>query len=227
VLATLVRLLETTCLRIGNERYAEENDSFGLTTLRNRHVRVHGPRVEFQFRGKSGKFHKATVEDERLARIIRRCRDLPGQSLFEYLDDEGNVQQVGSSDVNEYLKEISGADITAKDFRTWAGTVFVANELARRRGPVGPSHMVAAVRQAAMRLGNTPAICRKSYVHPSVLDPETWLDRRAVRARRPPRGLRADEAALLRLLVPLSSVSRTRRPRPPSRPSPRASASPS
>ena len=227
VLATLVRLLETTCLRIGNERYAEENDSFGLTTLRNRHVKVHGPRVEFQFRGKSGKFHKAAVEDERLARIIRRCRDLPGQSLFEYLDDEGNVQQVGSSDVNEYLKEISGADITAKDFRTWAGTVFVANELARREGPVGPSHMVAAVRQAAMRLGNTPAICRKSYVHPSVLDPETWLDRREVRTRRPPRGLRADEAALLRLLVPLSSASRTRRPRPPSRPSPRASASPS
>jgi DNA topoisomerase-1 len=227
VLATLVRLLETTCLRIGNERYAEENDSFGLTTLRNRHVKVHGPRVEFQFRGKSGKFHKAAVEDERLARIIRRCRDLPGQSLFEYLDDEGNVQQVGSSDVNEYLKEISGADITAKDFRTWAGTVFVANELARREGPVGPSHMVAAVRQAAMRLGNTPAICRKSYVHPSVLDPETWLDRREVRTRRPPRGLRADEAALLRLLVPLSSASRTRRPRPPIRPSPRASASPS
>ncbi|HWH38536.1 MAG TPA: DNA topoisomerase IB [Usitatibacter sp.] len=227
VLATLVRLLETTCLRIGNERYAEENDSFGLTTLRNRHVKVHGPRVEFQFRGKSGKFHKAAVEDERLARIIRRCRDLPGQSLFEYLDDEGNVQQVGSSDVNEYLKEVSGADITAKDFRTWAGTVFVANELARRQGPVGPSHMVAAVRQAAMRLGNTPAICRKSYVHPSVLDPETWLDRREVRARRAPRGLRADEAALLRLLVPLSSASRTRRPRPPSRPSPRASASPS
>jgi DNA topoisomerase I len=226
VLATLVRLLETTCLRIGNERYAEENDSFGLTTLRNRHVKVHGPRVEFQFRGKSGKFHKASVEDERLARIIRRCRDLPGQSLFEYLDDDGNVQQVGSSDVNGYLKEISGADISAKDFRTWAGTVFVANELARREGPVGPSHMVAAVRQAAMRLGNTPAICRKSYVHPRVLDPDTWLNRRDVRASRPPRGLRADEAALLRLLRPLSSASRTRRPRPSSRPSPRASASP-
>jgi DNA topoisomerase I len=221
-----VRLLETTCLRIGNERYAEENDSFGLTTLRNRHVKVHGPRVEFQFRGKSGKFHKAAVEDERLARIIRRCRDLPGQSLFEYLDDDGNVQQVGSSDVNDYLKEVSGADVTAKDFRTWAGTVFVANELARRKGPVGPSHMVAAVRQAAMRLGNTPAICRKSYVHPHVLDPDTWLNRRDVRASRPPRGLRADEAALLRLLRPLSSASRTRRPRPSSRPSPRASASP-
>ena len=226
VLATIVRLLETTCLRIGNERYAEENDSFGLTTLRNRHVKVHGPRVEFEFRGKSGKFHKAAVEDERLARIIRRCRDLPGQSLFEYLDDEGNVQQVGSSDVNEYLKEIAGAEITAKDFRTWAGSVLVASELARREGPVGPSHMVAAVRQAAQRLGNTPAICRKSYVHPRVLDPQAWRDRGEVRARRVPRGLRADEAALLRLLRPLSSASRTPRPRPPSRPSPRASASP-
>jgi DNA topoisomerase-1 len=226
VLATLVQLLETTCLRIGNERYAEENDSFGLTTLRNRHVKVHGPRVEFQFRGKSGKFHYARVEDKRLARIIRRCRELPGQSLFEYLDDDGHVQQVGSSDVNEYLKEISGADITAKDFRTWAGTVFVANELSRREGPVGPSHMVAAVRHAAQRLGNTPAICKKSYVHPSLLDPQTWLNRREVRASRPPRGLRADEAALLRLLRPLSSASRRPRPRRPSPPSPRASAHP-
>jgi DNA topoisomerase-1 len=226
VLATLVQLLETTCLRIGNERYAEQNDSFGLTTLRNRHVKVHGPRVEFQFRGKSGKFHHASVDDKRLARIIRRCRELPGQSLFEYLDDEGKVQQVGSQDVNDYLKEISGAEVTAKDFRTWAGTVFVANELARREGPVGPSHMVAAVRQAAQRLGNTPAICKKSYVHPSVLDPQTWLDRREVRARRPPRGLRADEAALLRLLRPLSSASRRPRPRRPSPPSPRASAHP-
>jgi Topoisomerase IB len=226
VLATIVQLLETTCLRIGNERYAEENDSFGLTTLRNRHVKVRGTKVEFQFRGKSGKFHHATVEDERLARIIRRCRDLPGQSLFEYLDEEGNVQQVGSQDVNDYLKEISGAEITAKDFRTWAGTVFVANELARREGPVGPSHMVAAIRQAAQRLGNTPAICRKSYVHPRVLDPETWLNRREVRASRPPRGLRADEAALLRLLRPLSPASRTPRLRRPSPASQRASAHP-
>jgi DNA topoisomerase I len=226
VLATIVQLLETTCLRIGNERYAEENDSFGLTTLRNRHVKVHGPRVEFQFRGKSGKFHHATVEDKRLARIIRRCRDLPGQALFEYLDDEGKPQAVGSSDVNEYLKEVSGADVTAKDFRTWAGTVFVANELARREGPVGPSHMVAAVRHAAQRLGNTPAICRKSYVHPHVLDPETWSDRRERRAARPPRGLRADEAALLRLLRPLTAASRTPRLRRSSPASPRASAHP-
>ena len=199
VLAALVRLLETTCFRIGNERYAEENDSFGLTTLRNRHVHVAGDRIEFQFRGKSGKYHKASVEDDRLARIIRRCRDLPGQALFEYLDDDGKPQAIGSQDVNDYLKEIAGAEITAKDFRTWAGTVFVANELARREGPVGPSHMVAAVRQAAQRLGNTPAICKKSYVHPRVLDPGTWATRRrAAAARRS--GLRSDEAALLALL---------------------------
>jgi DNA topoisomerase-1 len=211
VLAVLVRLLETTCLRIGNERYAQENDSFGLTTLRNRHARVSGPRVEFQFRGKGGKFHRVAVEDPRLARIVRRCRELPGQALFEYLDEDGAVQAIGSSDVNDYLREISGTEITAKDFRTWAGTVFVASELARRDEPIGPSHMVAAVREAARRLGNTPAICRKSYVHPRVLDPETW--RSARRAARRRRGLRADEAALLGLLAPLRAASRRPRPR--------------
>jgi DNA topoisomerase-1 len=226
VLAALVMLLETTCLRIGNERYAEENDSFGLTTLRNRHVKVAGPRVEFEFRGKSGKFQRASVEDPRLARIVRRCRELPGQALFEYLDGAGKSQAVGSSDVNEYLKEISGAEITAKDFRTWAGTVFVANELARRDEPVGPSHMVAAVREAARRLGNTPAICRKSYVHPRVLDPETWKRARHAAPRR--RGLRADETALLALLRPLRAASRTPRPRRPiaTSSSQRAAASP-
>ena len=225
VLAAIVRLLETTCLRIGNERYAEQNDSFGLTTLRNRHVRVAGERIELEFRGKGGKFHRATVEDARLARIVSHCRELPGQSLFEYLDAEGNAQQVGSEDVNDYLKEISGAEITAKDFRTWAGTVFVASELSRRRQPVGPSHMVAAVREAARRLGNTPAICRKSYVHPRVLDAETWRRRRPAPSRT--HGLRAEEAALLALLRPLRTASRTRRPRrSSSSPSPRVAAHP-
>jgi DNA topoisomerase-1 len=217
VLAAIVQLLETTCFRIGNERYAEENDSFGLTTLRNRHVRVAGGRVELQFRGKSGKFHKTTIEDQRLARIIRRCRDLPGQALFEYLDGEGKPQAIGSSDVNDYLKEISGAEVTAKDFRTWTGTVLVANELARREGPVGPSHMVAAVRQASQRLGNTPAICRKSYVHPRVLDPETWARRAGTRPGARRHGLRADEVALLSLLRPLTAARRTPSPRRASR----------
>jgi DNA topoisomerase-1 len=213
VLGALVRLLETTHMRIGNERYVEENDSFGLTTLRNRHVRVAGTRVEFEFRGKSGKFHKASIDDERLARVIRHCRELPGQALFEYLDEDGKAQSIGSSDVNDYLKEISGAEVTAKDFRTWAGTVFVANQLATHEGPVRPSHMVAAVREAARRLGNTPAICRKSYVHPRVLDPETWLKRAERRGGgRAPRGLRVDEALLLRLLRPLARGSRMPRP---------------
>ena len=218
VLATIVRLLETTNFRIGNERYAEENDSFGLTTLRNRHVRVAGTKVAFEFRGKSGKFHKAVVDDPHLARIVRRCRELPGQALFEYLDAEGKAQSITSDDVNAYLKEISGADVTAKDFRTWAGTVFVANELARREGPVGPSHVVAAVRQASQRLGNTPAICRKSYVHPRVLDPATWAGHVRRRAARRTRGLRADEAAVLRLLTPLRARNRTARLRAPSSP---------
>jgi DNA topoisomerase-1 len=218
VLAALVQLLDSTCLRIGNERYAEENDSFGLTTLRNRHVRVAGTRVEFQFRGKSGKFHRAEVDDARLARIIRRCRDLPGQCLFEYLGEDGEVQGVGSSDVNEYLKEISGAEVTAKDFRTWAGTVFVAAQLARRTDKIGPSHMVAAVREAALRLGNTPAICRKSYVHPRVLDPETGAQRVATARRTRARGLRAEEAALLALLRPVRARSRRPGLRPPSSP---------
>ena len=222
VLAAIVELLDSTCLRIGNERYAEENDSFGLTTLRNRHVRVAGGRVELQFRGKSGKFHRTEVHDPRLARIIRRCRELPGQALFEYLDEAGEPQRVGSSDVNEYLKEIADAEVTAKDFRTWAGTVLVAAQLARRTDAIGPSHVVAAVRNAAMRLGNTPAICRKSYVHPRVLDPETWA-RRAAGAKHPrPRGLRAEEAALLALLRPARARSRTPRLRPPSSPTSRA-----
>jgi len=228
VLATLVRLLETTCLRIGNERYAEENDSFGLTTLRNRHVKVAGTRVEFEFRGKSGKFHKSQVDDPHLARIIRRCRELPGQALFEYLDGDGKPQAIASQDVNDYLKEISGAEISAKDFRTWAGTVFVASQLARREGPVGPSHMVAAVREASRRLGNTPAICRKSYVHPQVLDPKTWSERSRHRhAPSRPRGLRADEAALLRLLAPIRAASRIASPRrSSSRTLPRAASDP-
>ncbi len=212
VLAVVVQLLERTCIRIGNERYAEENDSFGLTTMRNRHVKVSGARVEFQFRGKSGKFHRIAVDDPELARMIRRIRDLPGQELFQYLDDAGEVQSIGSSDVNEYLKEISGyGEISTKDFRTWNGSVFVASWLrgrVRREQRVGITHVAAAVRAASQQLGNTPAICRKSYVHPRVLDPKTWqaADRRA---RRPPRGLRAEEAALLSIIRPLREARRT------------------
>ena len=213
VLALLVQLLESTSIRIGNERYAEANDSFGLTTMRNRHVKVSGARVEFQFRGKSGKFHRIAIDDPQLARIIRRCRDLPGQELFQYLDDAGEVQSIGSSDVNEYLKEIGGYDeISTKDFRTWNGSVYVAGLLrgrVRRDERVGITHVAAAVRAASQQLGNTPAICRKSYVHPRVLDPKTW---QAVQSeRRGPRGLRAEEAAFLSIIRPLRAASRPRR----------------
>ena len=213
VLALVVELLERTCIRIGNERYAEENDSFGLTTMRNRHVKVSGARIEFQFRGKSGKFHRIALDDPELARMIRRIRDLPGQELFQYLDEAGEVQSIGSSDVNEYLKEISGYDeISTKDFRTWNGSVYVASLLrgrVRRDERVGITHVAAAVRAASQQLGNTPAICRKSYVHPRVLDPETWRAP-ARRASRPPRGLRAEEAALLSIIRPAREARRRR-----------------
>jgi DNA topoisomerase-1 len=229
VLALLVQLLERTCIRIGNERYAEENDSFGLTTMRNRHVKVSGARVEFQFRGKSGKFHRIAVDDPQLARIVRRCRDLPGQELFQYQDEAGEVQSIGSSDVNEYLQEIAGCEISTKDFRTWAGSVYVASLLRGRRRRcerVGVTHVAAAVREASRQLGNTPAICRKSYVHPRVLDPRTWQGGDERRVKRGPRGLRAEEAAFLSLLRPIRSESRTRRLLRSSRSSsPRAAAS--
>jgi DNA topoisomerase-1 len=200
VLAAIVQLLERTCIRVGNERYAEENSSYGLTTLRNRHVKVRGDRVQFEFRGKSGKFHRIDIEDPRLARIVRRCRELPGQELFEYVDESNEVQRIGSADVNEYLQEIAGDDFTSKDFRTWAGSGFVAELLRRREGEVRLTDMAVAVREAARLLGNTPAVCRKSYVHPRVLDPATWSGARDPGTARGPRGLRREEAALLRLL---------------------------
>jgi DNA topoisomerase I len=213
VLAAIVQLLERTCIRVGNERYVEENDSFGLTTLRNRHVKVHGCRIEFQFRGKSGKVHRVGVEDPRLARIVRRCRDLPGQELFEYVDDAGEVQRISSTDVNAYLHEIAGREFTTKDFRTWAGSVFVAEVLARRGAPVRLTDMAAAVRDAARLLGNTPAVCRKSYVHPRVLDPATWAGTPPPRGRAPA-GLRAEEAALLAILARRAVTAERRTPRP-------------
>ena len=213
VLAAIVRLLERTCIRIGNERYAEENDSFGLTTLRNRHVKVKGDRIEFQFRGKSGKFHRIGVEDPRLARVVRRCRELPGQELFEYVDDAGAPQAIGSSDVNAYLQEIAGREFTSKDFRTWAGSVFVAAVLAAGEPPVRLTDVSAAVREAARLLGNTPAVCRKSYVHPRVLDPATW-ERATRRSQRRVAGLRAEETALLAILRSRRVTAASRMPRP-------------
>ncbi len=172
VLATLVRLLETTYIRIGNEEYARENNSFGLTTLRCRHIKVRGSKLRFRFKGKSGKRHTIEVNDARLARVVKRCQELPGQELFGYLDEEGEQHTIHSDDVNEYLYEITGKHFTAKDFRTWGGTVLAATALQRMGMALSAAkarkNVVAAVKEVAERLGNTPAICRKSYIHPFV-----------------------------------------------------------
>jgi DNA topoisomerase-1 len=178
VLAAVVELLERTFIRIGNEEYAKENKSFGLTTLRNRHVDVEGTTVQFQFRGKSGVKHKKEIHDRRLAKIIRKLQDLPGQELFQYLDDDGEVRNVTSQDVNDYLKEITGEDFTAKDFRTWAGTVLASIALNAQEAfetkKQAKSNVKAAIHAVAQVLGNTPAVCRKCYIHPAVL--ESYLD---------------------------------------------------
>ncbi len=174
VLATVVRLLETTLVRVGNEEYARQNDSFGLTTLRDGHADVAPRRVRFEFSGKAGKRHRVEVADPRIARIVKRCQDLPGEELFQYEDDDGRPQAIGSGDVNAYLRELSGEAFSAKDFRTWAGTVLVACALGAcppcRSATEAKRNVVRAIAQTAERLGNTPAICRSSYVHPVVLD---------------------------------------------------------
>src|SRR4051812_953054 len=179
VLAAIVRLMELTFFRVGNSEYAKANKSFGLTTLRDRHVAIEGSRIHISFRGKSGKHHETDINDRRLARIVKDCRDLPGYELFQYVDDEGERHTVGSAEVNEYLREITGEEITAKDFRTWAGTQLAAEALrefeafdseAERKRAV-----VRAVEKVAKHLGNTPTICRRCYIHPAVL--ESYLDR--------------------------------------------------
>ncbi len=174
VLAAVVQLLEQTMIRVGNTEYARSNDSFGLTTMRDDHVEVNGASLRFSFRGKSGKEHSVDLRDRRLAGIVKRCRDLPGQELFQYLDETGEPSTIGSADVNAYLREATGDDFTAKDFRTWAGTVLCARELQAEERPESDGdakrRIVEAIEAVARCLGNTPTICRKYYVHPSVLD---------------------------------------------------------
>jgi DNA topoisomerase-1 len=174
VLATIVRLLETTLARVGNEEYKKQNDSYGLTTLRNRHVNVSGPKVNFYFRGKSGKHHSISVTDPHLAKIVRRLRDLPGYELFQYVDDDGQLRSIGSTDVNDYLREITGADFTAKDFRTWSGTVLAIEALCScepfTTQRQAKKNIVRVVQQVAEKLGNTVAVCKKCYIHPAVFD---------------------------------------------------------
>ena len=201
VLATVVRLLEDTLIRVGNEGYAKDNGSFGLTTLRARHVKIEGEkRIKLNFRGKSGVQHAVTIEDKRLARTIKKCRDLPGEVLFSFLDDDGNAQPVHSEDVNAYLREATGGDFSAKDFRTWAGTVECAVQL-EKIGPAANAaeakrNITLACTETSKMLGNTPAVCRKAYVHPSVID--AYLDDLSLRLPKPrqsaaTKGLGADE----------------------------------
>jgi DNA topoisomerase-1 len=174
LLATIVKLLETTFIRVGNEWYARTNSSFGLTTLKNRHVDVQGSRIRFKFRGKSRQFHVVQVNDRRLARLVKRSRDLPGQDLFQYLDEAGEAQPIGAEDVNAYIKLIAEQDFTAKDFRTWGGTLIAAQCLALSEAfesnSAGKAAALAAIGIVAEQLGNTVAICRKCYIHPAVLE---------------------------------------------------------
>jgi DNA topoisomerase I len=174
VLATVVRLLEYTCIRVGNEEYTKANRSFGLTTLQDRHVEISGSNLTFEFRGKSGKNHKVSLSDRRLARIVQRCQALPGEDLFQYVDDDGVRQTVGSGDVNDYLREISGQEFTAKDFRTWNGTILAVAALTEA-GAWGTqkqakSNVLRAIDSVAEQLNNTRAVCRKYYVHPAVFE---------------------------------------------------------
>jgi DNA topoisomerase-1 len=206
-LATIVHLLETTLIRVGNADYARANQSYGLTTLRDPHVKIAGSALRFQFLGKSGKTWRLQVNDRRVARIVRACQELPGQQLFQYLDAEDNRQGVTSSDVNAYLREITGRDITAKDFRTWAGTVLAAVALQASREidsqAKAKRNLKAAIETVATRLGNTVTICRKCYIHPEIINGYLAGDLALNvkdRLSRKANGLKPEEAAVLALL---------------------------
>jgi DNA topoisomerase-1 len=213
ILATVVMLLDKTLIRVGNDEYARENRSFGLTTLRGRHLEIKGAKLHFSFRGKSGVDHTVSITDRRLARIIQQCQDLPGHELFKYIDPSGKRQTISSDDVNAYLRETTGRDITAKDFRTWAGTMLAARELCAM-GPAksqreAERNMIRAIDAVAERLGNTRTVCRKYYVHPGLVRaylqgliaalPSAPLPRKA-RREHPSAALRRDEVAVLQFL---------------------------
>jgi DNA topoisomerase-1 len=223
VLATVVRLMDSTLIRVGNDEYAKENKSYGLTTMRRKHVKVNGSQLIFRFRGKSGVLHEVGVQDRRLARIVRQCQELPGHELFEYLDADGQPRTIDSADVNDYLREISGGEFTAKDFRTWAGTVLASMALRQfelfESERQAKKNVVQAIKDVARRLGNTPAVCRKCYVHPGVLECYMAGSLAPARKRRQENGdstphdageallqpyeeemLRAEERALMQLL---------------------------
>jgi DNA topoisomerase-1 len=200
VLATVVRLLETTLIRIGNPEYARDNQSFGLTTLRDRHARISGATLQFQFRGKGGKYHTVRLNDRRLATIVKRCQEIPGYELFQYLDETGQRQTLDSADVNTYLRDITGQDFTAKDVRTWAGTVSAACTLWQlddfESQTQAKNNVAQAMDTVAKQLGNTRAICRRCYVHPTVI--EAYFDKSLfeVRPPHPEQSARASSSAL-------------------------------
>jgi DNA topoisomerase-1 len=211
VLAAAVKLLETTLIRVGNDEYARNNRSFGLTTMHDKHVKLRGGRIRFDFRGKHGVEHEIDLEDRRLAAIVHACRELPGHELFQYVDEAGEVRDVGSGDVNDYLRQIGGEEFTAKDFRTWAGTALAARALQEFQDfdstAAAKRNITKAIERVAERLGNTQAICRKSYVHPAII--EAYMDRSLVKSlkRQTEKELRgtlhrlsSEEAAVLALL---------------------------
>lgn len=208
VLAAIVKLLEHTLIRVGNEEYARKNNSYGLTTLHTRHVRVSGAEIQFGFRGKGGIHHSITVIHPELASVVKQCQSLPGRDLFQYRDGEGKSRAISAADVNDFLREISGEDFTAKDFRTWAGSVYAMSELRKLNGASrreAKKATVAIIRAVAQRLGNTPSVCRKSYIHPALLEAHITGALWTGRTKRH-RGPRKDEAEFLRFLKRLNKT---------------------
>jgi len=203
VMALVLQLLESTLIRVGNARYAKENRSYGLTTLRTRHVDVRGAAIRFHFRGKSGVEHRVTLRNQRLARIMRRCLELPGQHLFQYLDEDGARHPVSSSDVNQFIQQLTGGDFTAKDYRTWAGSALALDLLrgcAWEPSATARSQLVDTVKTVAAQLGNTPAVCRQCYIHPDVLDAFLAGELAPLRKERKRKWMSAEEVALLNFL---------------------------
>ncbi|HEX8522011.1 MAG TPA: DNA topoisomerase IB [Tepidisphaeraceae bacterium] len=210
VLAAIVQIMEKTLIRVGNEEYAKANNSYGLTTLQDKHAKIKGGKIHFEFRGKSGVEHEIDLQDPRLAEVAKKCQDLPGQELFQYLDENGKVCDIGSADVNDYLRSIAGHAFTAKDFRTWAGTVLAAQALSEigafTTQKQAKTNVVQAVESVAKQLGNTKAVCRKCYIHPAIL--QSYLDGQlaaqlAHKARAMAKAaekLRPEEASVLKML---------------------------
>lgn len=222
VVAAIVRLLDTTLVRIGSVEYARENRSFGLTTLRKRHLRKEAGRLYFRFTGKSGIEHDVAIDDPRISRVVRRCAELPGHDLFQYVADDGSRRTVGSSDINDYLRQASGAAFTAKDYRTWAGSVYALAAL--RHISCGSAaearhHLVATVKQVATLLRNTPAVCRRCYIHPAIIDAFEAGELCDLAVHRARRGLSADEAAFIALLERATSPRASSAARAATRPS--------